>query len=133
MTCARSGRSSESAGHPRWATASTGIPRAPDRQRARARVRDCPPRLLRSRRDPVTRRRWRARRGWRAAASHSELPPSQETWGMVWRYAYPSPDVPRPAVVMNNGLDLETVHNFGTALLIGALVGIEREKRKSAE
>jgi uncharacterized membrane protein (DUF4010 family) len=34
---------------------------------------------------------------------------------------------------MNNGLDLETVHNFGTALLIGALVGIEREKRKSAE
>src|SRR5215468_2402017 len=52
---------------------------------------------------------------------------------MVWRYAYPSPDVPRPAVVMNNGLDLETVHNFGTALLIGALVGIEREKRKSAE
>src|SRR5215468_1072501 len=52
---------------------------------------------------------------------------------MVWRYAYPSPDVPRPAVVMNNGLELETVHNFGTALLIGALVGIEREKRKSAE
>jgi len=34
---------------------------------------------------------------------------------------------------MNNGLDLETVRNFGTALLIGALVGIEREKRKSAE
>lgn len=34
---------------------------------------------------------------------------------------------------MYNGLDLTTVRNFGTALLIGALVGIEREKRKSAE
>ena len=33
---------------------------------------------------------------------------------------------------MDGGLDLTTVHNFGTALLIGALVGIEREKRKSA-
>jgi uncharacterized membrane protein (DUF4010 family) len=34
---------------------------------------------------------------------------------------------------MDNGLDLTTVHNFGTALLIGALVGTEREKRKVAE
>lgn len=34
---------------------------------------------------------------------------------------------------MNDGLDLETVTNFGTALLIGTLVGIEREKRKAAE
>ncbi len=34
---------------------------------------------------------------------------------------------------MYEGLDLETVRNFGTALLIGALLGIEREKRKVAE
>jgi uncharacterized membrane protein (DUF4010 family) len=34
---------------------------------------------------------------------------------------------------MQHGLDLVTVRNFGTALLIGALVGIEREKRKSVE
>jgi uncharacterized membrane protein (DUF4010 family) len=34
---------------------------------------------------------------------------------------------------MNEGMDLTTVRNFGTALLIGALVGIEREKRKSSE
>src|SRR5438094_9750868 len=34
---------------------------------------------------------------------------------------------------MHNGLDLATVRDFGTALLIGALVGTEREKRKSAE
>jgi uncharacterized membrane protein (DUF4010 family) len=34
---------------------------------------------------------------------------------------------------MHDGLDLDTVRNFGTALLIGALVGIEREKRKSVE
>jgi len=34
---------------------------------------------------------------------------------------------------MNEGIDLTTVRNFGTALLIGALVGIEREKRKSTE
>src|SRR5262245_24870830 len=34
---------------------------------------------------------------------------------------------------MDNELDLGTIRNFGTALLIGALVGIEREKRKSAE
>src|SRR5438128_1155841 len=32
-----------------------------------------------------------------------------------------------------NGLDLATVRDFGTALLIGALVGTEREKRTSAE
>src|SRR5215470_2301867 len=34
---------------------------------------------------------------------------------------------------MDGGIDLATVRDFGTALLIGALVGIEREKRKSAE
>jgi len=34
---------------------------------------------------------------------------------------------------MDGGLDLATVRDFGTALLIGALVGIEREKRKAAE
>jgi uncharacterized membrane protein (DUF4010 family) len=34
---------------------------------------------------------------------------------------------------MNDGLDLGPVRDFGTALLIGALVGIEREKRKAAE
>src|SRR5438094_9664651 len=34
---------------------------------------------------------------------------------------------------MHNGLDLATVRDFGTALLIGALVGTEREQRKSAE
>src|SRR5262249_61337540 len=34
---------------------------------------------------------------------------------------------------MNGGLDLTTFRNFGTALLIGALVGIEREKHKSVE
>jgi len=34
---------------------------------------------------------------------------------------------------MTEGLDLTVVRNFGTALLIGALVGIEREKRKAAE
>src|SRR2546429_9527194 len=34
---------------------------------------------------------------------------------------------------MHNGLDLATVRDFGTALLIGALVGTEREKRKPAE
>src|SRR5262245_44261594 len=34
---------------------------------------------------------------------------------------------------MNEGIDLTTVRNFATALLIGALVGIEREKRKSSE
>jgi hypothetical protein len=34
---------------------------------------------------------------------------------------------------MNDGLDLGTIRNFGTPLLIGALVGIEREKHKSAE
>src|SRR5438034_366451 len=34
---------------------------------------------------------------------------------------------------MHTGLDLATVRDFGTALLIGALVGTEREKRKSAE
>jgi uncharacterized membrane protein (DUF4010 family) len=37
------------------------------------------------------------------------------------------------APVMYEALDLDTVRNFGTAVLIGALVGIEREKRKSAE
>jgi uncharacterized membrane protein (DUF4010 family) len=34
---------------------------------------------------------------------------------------------------MDNELDLGTIRNFVDALLIGALVGIEREKRKSAE
>ena len=34
---------------------------------------------------------------------------------------------------MHNGLDLATVRDFGTALLIGALVGTEGEKRRSAE
>ena len=34
---------------------------------------------------------------------------------------------------MDGGFDLDTVRNFGTALLIGALAGIEREKRKAAE
>jgi len=34
---------------------------------------------------------------------------------------------------MNDGLDLGTIRKFADALLIGALVGIEREKRKSAE
>src|SRR5882672_11058137 len=34
---------------------------------------------------------------------------------------------------MYDGLDVSTVRNFGTALLIGALVGTEREKRQSAE
>jgi uncharacterized membrane protein (DUF4010 family) len=34
---------------------------------------------------------------------------------------------------MYEALDLDTVRNFGDALLIGALVGIEREKRKSME
>ncbi len=34
---------------------------------------------------------------------------------------------------MESGLDLTTVRNFANALLIGALVGIEREKRKEAE
>jgi len=34
---------------------------------------------------------------------------------------------------MNDGLDLGTIRKFVDALLIGALVGIEREKRKSAE
>src|SRR5262245_27409671 len=32
---------------------------------------------------------------------------------------------------MSDGLDLDAIRNFGTALLIGALVGIEREKRKA--
>jgi uncharacterized membrane protein (DUF4010 family) len=34
---------------------------------------------------------------------------------------------------MSDGLDLDAIRNFGTALLIGALVGIEREKRKAGE
>ncbi len=34
---------------------------------------------------------------------------------------------------MDHGLDLRTVQEFATALLIGALIGIEREKRKSSE
>ena len=34
---------------------------------------------------------------------------------------------------MDHGLDLSTVREFATALLIGALIGIEREKRKSEE
>ena len=34
---------------------------------------------------------------------------------------------------MNDGLDIGTIRKFVDALLIGALVGIEREKRKSAE
>src|SRR5262245_52148649 len=34
---------------------------------------------------------------------------------------------------MNDGIDLGTIRKFADALLIGALVGIEREKRKSAE
>ena len=34
---------------------------------------------------------------------------------------------------MSDGLDLDAIRNFGTALLIGALVGIEREKRKAEE
>jgi hypothetical protein len=34
---------------------------------------------------------------------------------------------------MNNDLDLGTIRKFVDALLIGALVGIEREKHKSAE
>jgi uncharacterized membrane protein (DUF4010 family) len=34
---------------------------------------------------------------------------------------------------MDQGLDLDTVQQFATALLIGALIGIEREKRKSEE
>ncbi|HXW08563.1 MAG TPA: MgtC/SapB family protein [Vicinamibacterales bacterium] len=34
---------------------------------------------------------------------------------------------------MSDGLDLTLVRNFGTALLIGALIGLEREKRLSTE
>jgi uncharacterized membrane protein (DUF4010 family) len=34
---------------------------------------------------------------------------------------------------LSSGLILTTVRNFGTALLIGALIGIEREKRRSIE
>jgi len=34
---------------------------------------------------------------------------------------------------LSSGLNLTTVRNFGTALLIGALIGIEREKRRSIE
>jgi uncharacterized membrane protein (DUF4010 family) len=34
---------------------------------------------------------------------------------------------------MDNGLDLTLVRDFGTALLIGALVGLEREKRRATE
>jgi uncharacterized membrane protein (DUF4010 family) len=34
---------------------------------------------------------------------------------------------------MSDGLDLDAIRNFGTALLLGALVGIEREKRKADE
>jgi len=34
---------------------------------------------------------------------------------------------------MDGGVDLAAVRNFGTALLIGALIGIEREKRKTLE
>lgn len=34
---------------------------------------------------------------------------------------------------MDHGLDLRIVQQFATALLIGALIGIEREKRKSSE
>jgi uncharacterized membrane protein (DUF4010 family) len=34
---------------------------------------------------------------------------------------------------MNSTLDLVLVQDFGTALLIGALIGIEREKRKTTE
>jgi len=34
---------------------------------------------------------------------------------------------------MSDGLDLDAIRNFGTALLIGALVGMEREKRKADE
>jgi uncharacterized membrane protein (DUF4010 family) len=34
---------------------------------------------------------------------------------------------------MNSGIDLSLVQDFGTALLIGALIGIEREKRKTTE
>lgn len=34
---------------------------------------------------------------------------------------------------MDHGLDLETVQQFAAALLIGALIGVEREKRKSTE
>lgn len=34
---------------------------------------------------------------------------------------------------MEQALDLATVEDFGTALLIGALIGIEREKRKNEE
>lgn len=37
------------------------------------------------------------------------------------------------ASLMPQGLDLEFVKGFGTALLIGALVGIERQKRKAGE
>src|SRR5262245_42652422 len=34
---------------------------------------------------------------------------------------------------MYDGVDLTAARDFGTALLIGALVGIEREKRKAVE
>ena len=34
---------------------------------------------------------------------------------------------------LSSGLNLTAVRNFGTALLIGALIGIEREKRRSIE
>lgn len=34
---------------------------------------------------------------------------------------------------MDHGLDFRTVQEFATALLIGALIGVEREKRKSLE
>ena len=34
---------------------------------------------------------------------------------------------------MTDGLDLTLLQDFGTALLIGALIGIEREKRKATE
>ena len=34
---------------------------------------------------------------------------------------------------MYNGFDLATLRDFGTALLIGALVGTEREKRRATE
>jgi biotin synthase len=43
-----------------------------------------------------------------------------------------SPGRPRRGA-MSDGLDLDAIRNFGTALLIGALVGIEREKRKEDE
>jgi uncharacterized membrane protein (DUF4010 family) len=75
-------------------------------------------------------------RGVRGTRSRAAVPRAEDIIACHGILASLPSNVPVPAhrgTHMYDTLDLDTVRNFATAVLIGALVGIEREKRKSAE